>query len=76
MKRCIPLEAAADDVCRQSVIPPLILQLPPEWDREKLEKAQDTSVYKYPADIGCDFANVFYKFDKTFSNNRIIAKQH
>ncbi len=25
---------------------------------------------------GCDFANVFYKFDKTFSNNRIIAKQH
>ncbi len=25
---------------------------------------------------GCDFANVFYKFDNIFSNNRIIAKLH
>ena len=33
--------------------------------------------YGYIAEFGgCDFANVFYKFDKTFSNNRIIAKQH
>lgn len=26
--------------------------------------------------FGCDFVIVFCKFDKTFSNNRIIAKQH
>ena len=25
---------------------------------------------------GCDFTIVFCKFDKIFSNNRIIAKQH
>lgn len=51
MKRCIPLEPAAEEVCRQSSIPPLIFQLPPKQGRERLEKAQDTPVYKYPTDI-------------------------
>lgn len=51
MKRCIPLEPAAEEVCRQSSIPPLIFQLPPKQGRERLERAQDTPVYKYPADI-------------------------
>ncbi len=51
MKRCVPLESAAEAVCDQSAIPPLIFQLPPEQGREVLEKAQDTPVYKYPADI-------------------------
>lgn len=51
MKRCVPLEAAAESVCDQSAVPPLIFQLPPEQGREVLEKAQDTPVYMYPADI-------------------------
>ena len=51
MKRCVPLEAAAEAVCNQSSIPPLIFQLPPEQGRKVLEKAQDSSVYLYPADI-------------------------
>lgn len=54
MKRCVPLEAAAKDVCNQSSIPPLIFQLPPEEGRRVLEEAQDTPVYKYPADISAD----------------------
>lgn len=51
MKRCVPLEAAAESVCDQSAVPPLIFQIPPEQGREVLEKAQDTPVYMYPADI-------------------------
>lgn len=51
MKRCVPLEAAAEEVCDQSSIPPLIFQLPPDKGRQKLEEAQNTPVYKYPADI-------------------------
>lgn len=51
MKRCVPLEPAAENVCNQSSIPPLIFQLPPKQGRMVLEKAQDVPVYKYPADI-------------------------
>lgn len=51
MKRCVPLEAAAEAVCDQSSIPPMIFQLPPEQGRKILEKAQDSPVYLYPADI-------------------------
>lgn len=51
MKRCVPLESAAEIVCNQSAICPLIFQLPPEQGRTVLEKAQDSPVYKYPADI-------------------------
>ena len=51
MKRCIPLEAAAEAVCNQSAIPPLIFQLPPEQGREVLEKAQDAPVHLHPAAI-------------------------
>ena len=51
MKRCVPLEAAAEAVCNQNSIPPLIFQLPPEQGREILEKAQNSPVCLYPADI-------------------------
>lgn len=51
MKRTVPLEAAAEAVCDQSAIPPLIFQLPPEQGRRVLEEAQNMPVYKYPADI-------------------------
>ena len=51
MKRCIPLEPAAELLCDQASIPPLIFQLPPEQGRMQLEEAQNTPVYKYPADI-------------------------
>lgn len=51
MKRCVPLEAAAETVCDQSAVPPLIFQLPPEQGRKVLEKAQDAPVYLCPADI-------------------------
>ena len=54
MKRCVPLESAAEAVCNQSSIPPLIFQMPPEQGRKVLEEAQDTPVYKYPADISSD----------------------
>lgn len=54
MKRCIPLEPAAEKVCRQSSVPPLIFQLPPDQGRQALEKAQDVPVFKYPADICCE----------------------
>lgn len=55
MKRCVPLESAAEDICNQSSVPPLIFQLPPEQGRRVLEKAQNTPVYKYPADISLDY---------------------
>lgn len=51
MKRIVPLEPAAQHVCDTSAKPPLIFQLPPEQGRQVLEKAQDTPVYKYPAEI-------------------------
>ncbi len=55
MKRCVPLEVAAETVCNQSSVPPLIFQLPPEQGRKILERAQDTPVYKYPANISSEF---------------------
>lgn len=57
MKRCVPLEAAAEDVCNQNSVPPLIFQLPPEQGRRVLEKIQDTPVNKYPANITSDCIN-------------------
>lgn len=51
MKRCVPLEPAAEAVCNQSAVAPLIFQLPPEQGRKVLEQAQDSPVYKYPAEI-------------------------
>lgn len=57
MKRCVPLEPAAEAVCNQSSVPPLIFQMPPEQGRRVLEEAQDTPVYKYPADIFSDRIN-------------------
>lgn len=57
MKRCVPLEPAAEAVCDQSSVPPLIFQIPPEQGRKVLEEAQDTPVYKYPADISRDCIN-------------------
>lgn len=57
MKRCIPLEPAAEAVCNQSSVPPLIFQLPHVQGRRVLEEAQDTPVYKYPADISSDCIN-------------------
>lgn len=51
MKRCVSLESAAEEVCNQSSIPPLIFQLPPKEGRLRLEEAQNTPVYQYPADI-------------------------
>lgn len=57
MKRLVPLEAAAEAVCDQSAIPPLIFQLPPEQGRRVLEEAQNTSVYKHPANISVSEIN-------------------
>lgn len=57
MRRCVPLESAAETVCDQSSVPPLIFQLPPEQGRRVLEEVQDTPVYKYPADISSDCIN-------------------
>ena len=54
MKRCVPLEEAAEKVCDQSSVPPLIFRLPPQEGRKRLEEAQNTPVYKYPADISTD----------------------
>lgn len=54
MKRCVPLEPAAESVCNQSSVPPLIFQLPPERGRRILEEAQNTPVHLYPADVSSD----------------------
>lgn len=54
MKRCVPLEPAAEAVCNQSAVPPLIFQLPPEQGRKVLEEAQDAPVHEYPANISSD----------------------
>lgn len=54
MKRCVPLEAAAEKICNQSATLPLIFQLPPRQGRKVLEEAQDTPVYKYPANISVE----------------------
>ncbi len=51
MTRRVPLEAAAEEVCNQSAIPPLIFDLPPEQARQRLEDAQSIPVYMYPAKI-------------------------
>lgn len=45
------LEPEAEAICRQSAVPPLIFQLPPEQGRKVLEQAQDAPVYKYPAQM-------------------------
>lgn len=51
MKRLVPLERAAEKVCNENSKPPLIFQIPPEEGRERLEKAQDSYVFKYPAEV-------------------------
>ena len=51
IKRCVPLEPAAEAVCNASAVPPLIFQLPPAQGREVLEKAQDAPVYMAPATV-------------------------
>ena len=57
MIRCVPLEPAAEAVCNQSAVPPMIFQMPPEQGRSVLEEAQDRPVYKYPAHIFRDCVN-------------------
>lgn len=57
MKRCVPLEPAAEEVCNQASVPPLIFQLPPGQGRKVLEEMQDSPVYKYPADISSACVN-------------------
>lgn len=51
MKRSVPLETAAEAVCNESAVPPLIFQIPPKQGRQRLEEVQSTPVYKYPAII-------------------------
>lgn len=53
MEKRIPLEKAAEEVCAQASVPPLIFQLPPEQGREVLENIQNTPVFLYPADVSC-----------------------
>ena len=57
MKRCVLLEPAAEAVCNESSVPPLIFQIPYKQGRKALEETQDTPVYKYPADISSDCVN-------------------
>lgn len=51
MKRCVPLEPAAQQVCIENSKPPLIFQLSPEDGRAALNAAQDAPVSMYPASI-------------------------
>jgi len=51
MEKRIPLEKTAVQVCKAAAVPPRIYQLPPEQGRRKFDEAQNTPVYKYPADI-------------------------
>lgn len=47
----IPLEPAAEKVCVENSVPPLIFQLPPSQGRQVLEKAQDSPVSMCPAHV-------------------------
>jgi acetyl esterase/lipase len=51
MEHRISLEPAAIAVADAASKPPLIFQLPPEQGRERLNTAQDSPVFKYPATI-------------------------
>ena len=51
MNRRVLLEPAAETVCIENSVPPLIFELPPEKGRRVLEKAQDAPVYMYPAQV-------------------------
>ncbi len=57
MIRCTPLEMAAEKVCDQSAVPPLIFQLPPEQGRQVLEDAQSVPIPMYPAKISVHTVN-------------------
>ena len=57
MKRTVPLEAAAEAVCNQSAIPPLIFQIPPQEGRKRLEEAQSIPVHLYPANVSVNQVN-------------------
>ncbi len=57
MKDKVILEPAAEEVSKESSIPPLIFELPPAIGREKLEKAQNFPVYKYPVNISSTIFN-------------------
>ena len=57
MRRCVPLEAAAEAVCDQSAVPPLIFQLPPDRGREVLDRLQDAPVSMCPARISTRTVN-------------------
>ena len=57
MRRCVPLEAAAEAVCDQSAVPPLIFQLPPDRGREVLDRLQDAPVSMCPACISTRTVN-------------------
>lgn len=51
MKRCVPLERAAEKICEENSTSPLIFQLPPEQGRAVLDTVQDTPVTMQPARI-------------------------
>ena len=45
----VPLEAAAEEFCVQTAVPPLIFELTPEDGRKALEGVQDSPVFMHPA---------------------------
>ncbi|MDE5899273.1 MAG: alpha/beta hydrolase [Treponemataceae bacterium] len=49
--RRVPLEAAAEEFCVQSAVPPLIFELAPEDGRKALEGAQESPVFMHPASV-------------------------
>lgn len=49
MKRCVPLEAAAEQVCDANAKAPFIFQLSPAEGRKRLEEAQNSPVNMAPA---------------------------
>ena len=51
MNQRVLLEPAAETVCIENSVPPLIFELPPEEGRRVLEEAQDAPVCLYPAQV-------------------------
>lgn len=47
----VPLEAAAEEFCVQTAVPPLIFELTPEDGRKALEGVQDSPVFMHPASV-------------------------
>lgn len=71
MKKRISLEKEAEAVCISSAKPPLIYQMPPQQGRIRLNEAQNSPVYMYPATIKDTIFKKDVVFDEKWGDFKI-----